>query len=37
VKVSVDKDALTFIVAGESGEDELSVGTRKKKKIKTLK
>jgi ATP-dependent Clp protease ATP-binding subunit ClpC len=37
VKVSVDRDALAFIVAGESGEDELSVGTRKKKKIKTLK
>jgi len=37
VKVSVDKDALAFTVAGESGEEELSVGTRKKKKVKTLK
>ena len=39
VKVSVDKDALTFIVtgstAGEAGEDEASGGTKKKKKGKT--
>jgi ATP-dependent Clp protease ATP-binding subunit ClpC len=36
VKVSVDKDALVFIVtgstAGEAGEDEASGGTKKKKK-----
>jgi len=39
VKVSVDKDALTFIVtgsaAGETGNDEASGGTKKKKKGKT--
>lgn len=41
VKVSVDKEALTFIVTGntgsamETGEDEAAAGTRKKKKSKT--
>jgi hypothetical protein len=39
VKVSVDKDALAFIVVGstavETGEDEASGGTKKKKKGKT--